>query len=150
MNLSEVLNTNPYEWRVTENKFDSWKAEFDVYEDNSRIILSSFIEDKESQTWQLAFIRYKLNSKSPEIKDSTGVWNDNDINLTLKIFSTLKDMVSKYLETRKPVNFYFSSDGQSRTKLYNRFADQISNRFKYKMKKKNSEGITIYEFSKKD
>ena len=151
MKLQEVLDSKAYNWEVTFDENDFFKAYFDIYEDDSLMIFTGTLINKdakpEDQLWELGFSR-----KLPKTTRTTyDLWNDKDTSITLKIFSTIKDILVYFLN-HKDVNFRFIAKEPSRIKLYNRFAKEIASKYhKYNLEISREEhGYAVYTFKHKE
>ena len=67
----------------------------------------------------------------------------------LQVFSGVASAFKKFIQQRKPNNFFFSAEERSRIKLYNRFAKMIAQKTNYKLDVGKQDGDAFYDFMRK-
>jgi hypothetical protein len=116
MKLNELFN-KPLEWQKIEELDDFVSYAFHIDDEVQYTVEFSESDDR---VWELAFAVHNENGKF-----SMGMVNTGG--KEIQIFSTIKDIVSNFLQNHASNidKMEFSSDSPSRTKLYRRLAKMI-------------------------
>jgi hypothetical protein len=139
MQLQEIMN-KPYSWEWTKRTHRLYEASF-KNERGNKIVVDMQYGDIDD-LWNISFA-LDPGYGQPKIMDKTKTGDE------FKIFSTVMDIIGKFIKKEKPDNIGFSADGRSRIKLYDAFEKRYSKKLGYKFKGKDSfAGLTTYKFEK--
>ncbi len=133
--LTELFD-RPLPWGWLGTKPHLWMAGFEVGEYWYEV---DFNYMGDASGWEVAFVLFK--DGMPELKLSeTG----NEI----AVFSTVAAILKEWISGARPSKFYFTGNGGSRQRLYDKLAKLISKKFKYKFQIYRDGQYAKYVFEK--
>ena len=142
--LTEKIDLN-IPVKVIANNAYTWQATFEIDKVLYRFA-ADFDDDplpnEEEVSWGIVF----FNMSEPT---RFGIGSSKMTGKMGSVFSGVASAFKKFIQQRKPEEFFFTAEEPSRIKLYNRLAKMISQKFNYKLKNYRQEGDSVYEFTRK-
>lgn len=127
---------------VTKNEWDMFETKFTVNNIKYRFLA---VRDDEEDIWEVIF---NIDKDMPTKKEVSGITGEIGIK-AFELFSHLGSALVKFIKVKNPETFAFSSDQESRTKLYDRFAKMIAQKTKYKLSNEVFRGSKNFVFKRK-
>lgn len=127
---------------ITRDEWDLFDAKFTVNDIKYRFFAG---RDDEEDYWEVSF---NVDKDMPTRKEVSGITGEMG-GKAFELFSYLGSALLKFIKQKSPEKFHFSSDQESRTKLYDRFAKMISQKTKYNLSTENFRGSRNYVFKRK-
>lgn len=143
--LTEKLKLN-IPVKVTANNAYTWQATWEVDGKKYQFVADWDEIDADVSSWGITF--WDMSISGTFTRGSTRITGEMGAK-AFPVFSGVASAFKKFIEQKKPDNFFFSAEEKSRVKLYNRLAKMIAQKFKYKLDAGLQDGDSFYDFIRK-